>query len=150
MGLGSEILELRKRGFPVTRISNIVKLSHSTITNWLTEFDSLPVEEQRELVRLMDQNSVFNLKDNMERLFIQTQTMTKFVEDNPELYTKYIAEQRKQLQMASDILEKAEKLQMHKLALNTILNVIGKVDDDVRVLILKELESNPEIRGFLT
>ena len=72
------------------------------------------------------------------------------VPDHVEVFGVADAEQRKQLQMASDILEKAEKLQMHKLALNTILNVIGKVDDDVRVLILKELESNPEIRGFLT
>ncbi len=150
IGLGSEILDMRRRGFSISRICDMMALSHSTVKSWLDKFDSLPAEEQRELVRLMDQNSVFNLKDNMEKLFRQTQAMADLVEDNPELYGKYIAEQRKQVAMAADILERAEKLQMHKIAIQTILNVLGKVDDSVRKLVLKELENNPDIKGFLT
>lgn len=149
-GLGPEVLAMRKLGHKISNIAEVLGVGYKQVADWLYEYDRLPAKEQREYLKLMEQNSVFNLREQMEQLFKDTKRMTAFVEDNPELYGKYLDQQRKQLQLAGEIMEKATRLEMHKQALNVILSIISKVDDDTRKMILKELESRPEIKGFLT
>lgn len=150
LGLGPEIVKLKLMGMSGTKIAQMLALNPDTTRRWIRNFNALTATQKKEYLKLMEENSVFNLKDQLEKIYSQTEKMAKLVEDNPQLYVKYMSEQRQMVNLAAEILEKVERLNTQKETVRIILEAIGRADPEIRISIMRELNSIKEIRGLIT
>jgi plasmid maintenance system antidote protein VapI len=149
LGLGPEIIKMKKLGYSASKIAQILGLNKDTTQRFIRNFNALSPKQQKDQLKLMEENSVFNLKDQLEKIYTQTQQMTKLVENNPEMYAKYLAEQRMQLKLASEILEKVQRMETQKHTIEVILECIRRVSPELRKQIMDELGAVKELRGLI-
>lgn len=150
LGMGPEILKMKKLGYSAAKIAQVLGLNVDSTRRWIRNFNALTPSQKKEQIKIMEENSVFNLKDQLEKIYKQTSDMAKLCENNPDTYVKYLAEQRQMVKLAADIVEKVERLNIQKQTIQIILNCIARVDPEIRRQIMKELESVKELRGLIT
>lgn len=124
-----EIVAMRDAGFSIKRISEETKLHPTSIRTVTQPFDKLSASEKKDFKVYSKENSVFNFKDRAEEIFNSIQRMARVVEDNPELYISYLAEQRQMLKLAKELYEAAMKQSQHQEEMNIFVDEIRKADD---------------------
>lgn len=124
-----EIVAMRDAGFSIRRISEETKMTPTAIKTVTQPFDKLTSSEKKDFKVYSRENSVFNFKDRAEEIFNSIQRMARVVEDNPELYISYLAEQRQMLKLAKELYESAMKQSQHQEEMAIFVDEIRKADD---------------------
>lgn len=141
VGMGSEVVRLRKAGLTHAEIAIQLGFSTNQISDWLAKYRAMS-EEQRLLVH---HRSVFNLADNLEETFKDIYDVLERVRgQNADMELKALDRLLKAQERAAVLVEKIELYKENERFKETVLDLLDQEAPGIKAKALKKLSEFKE------
>lgn len=149
LGLGPKILELKRRGFSLQAIAERFDIPQGQVRQWWDTFQSMTPKQKNVFAKVMNENSVFNITQQLEEAFKNLNDMARDVKENPELWVIYHGQIINTLKFAKDVTQAMNLEQKREKEVDIILEEIRKMDPKAAMAIVKKLQEYRSTRDML-
>lgn len=140
LGIGGEVLRLRKAGCTQQEIAKQLNLNPNTVNQWLSRHQALP-EESRQAVA--DRN-IFQIAERLQENFAELYRSLEDARNSGDLDSrvKVLAEIRQYLRFAGDLVEKLETMKQNEKFKQAFLEWLDEQAPGAQVAIIRKLQQN--------
>lgn len=141
IGIGSEIIRLRKEGLTQEEIAKQFNLSRDQIQGWLEKYQKLPPEKKQ----AVKQRSIFEMSDRLQETFERLEKILIEVQgENRDLEIKVLDKILKAVAQAGVLVEKIELYKANQRFKETVLDLLDQEAPGIRAKALKRLSEYHE------
>lgn len=146
LGLGPDIIRMRKENRTIKEIAATVGLSPDTVSDWLKEYTNRGPEQRA--VTIENANSVFNVKDRLEEHQTRIQRILGKLESQLDGEVEgagvplvmAIGELSKVLKLSFDLMTKVEEMNQRENFKKAMVAALDKVSPGFRNLLYEEMQ----------
>lgn len=146
LGLGPEIVRLRKAGLTQDEVALELKLSRHQVQHWLEKYNSLEAAAQTKVKT----RSIFDMSDRLQETFERLETMLMEIKgENRELEVKILDKILKAIGQAGVLVEKIELYKDNQRFKEVVLELLDQEAPGIKAKALRRLSEHREGIGAL-
>lgn len=153
MSQGRKILDLSESGRSVKRIGELTELDPSEVQAVIDAPKALPTLPQRQEVKAVIKNSVFNMEERLQELFDNVNSLLELSEHKHEMRLGAASEMRQLLKLAKDTMKDASFIEGikrdHREEIELILQAYDLLAPDVGRQLRANIEEKRATRRSL-
>jgi transcriptional regulator with XRE-family HTH domain len=147
LGLGPEVLRLRKSGLTLEDIEVQLGIDKNTVSKWLTKYNNLDMDQKK----AVQQRSIFGLADRLEENYAELISTLQDViatGDN-DIKVKVMSEMRQHLKFAMEIMEKLEIIKQNERFKEVVLDLLDQEAPGIKAKALRKLQEHRDAISVL-
>lgn len=145
LGLGPEVVRLRKAGLTQEEIAIQLSLSRTQVSDWLSKYNNMGVEQRGSVHK----RSVFELADRVQDVFEDLYVILEDIRGNTEggnreLEVKVLDKVLKAIDMAGNLVEKIEIYKSNERFKEVVLDLLDQEAPGIKAKALRKLSEYKE------